>query len=328
MGVALEGPDPLLSQCDQAVIQTILDARAPSTRALYANRWKLFSQWCEVHGVAPVSCSVPAILSYLQSLLEKRLTPSTLKVYMAAISAKHSMVDGRTVGSHPLVTRFLKGARRQNPPRAVKQPSWDLTLVLDALRLAPFEPLEQSGLKWASAKLAFLLAMASAKRGGELHPSFLPKTLVSDPANQVIRLAAFDPSRLQGGAASASAQLLCPVRALRCYIRATAGFRRSDSLFVCYGGQRKGQALSKQRLSKWIVLVIEEAYRSRGLSLPVSVRGHSTRSVSTSWAALRGVPLSEICAAATWAAPCTFARYYSVNVAATNAVASAVLGDP
>ena len=50
-------------------------------------------------------------------------------------------------------------------------------------------------------------------------------------------------------------------------------------------------ALSKQRLSRWIVEVIEEACRSRGLPLPLNVRGHTTRNVSTSWAALRGVHL-------------------------------------
>ena len=347
--MAPEGPDPLLSQCDQAVIQTILDARAPSTQALYANRWKLFSQWCGVNREVPESCSVPVILRFLQSLMEKKLSASTLKVYVAAISAKHSKVDNQTVGSHTLVTRFLRGVRRRNPPQAVKHPSWDLTLVLEALRHPPYEPLGQSELKWASAKLAFLLAMASAKRVGELHalsvstacmrwnsdgtgvalwpnPSFLSKTWASGHSNQVLQLAAYDPSGPQGNAVSA--ELVCPVRALRHYIQATEEFRRSDSLFVCYGGHRKGHALSKQRLSKWVVMVIEEAYKSRGLPLPHGIRCHSTRSVSTSWAALRGVPLSEICAAAMWTAPCTFARFYNVNVAATSGVAAAVLGVP
>ena len=347
MGMAPEGPDPLLSACDQAVIQTVLDSRAPSTRALYANRWKIFSEWCRACGEVPESSPLPIILRFLQSLLDKGLSVSTLRVYVAAISARHVRVDNQTVGSHTLVTRFLKGALRRNPPRPVKVPSWDLPLVLDALRLPPFEPLEQAELKWSSAKMAFLLALVSAKRVSELHalsvseacmrwnsdgtgvslwpnPSFFPKRLAPAHSNQVIELAAYDPSGLQGEVAG-SEELICPVRALRHYIQATAGFRRSDSLFVCYGGHRRGQALSTQRLSRWIVETIVEAYRSKGLPLPLNIRGHSTRGVSTSWAALRGVPLSEICAAATWATPCTFARYYRVNVAAPHAVAVAVL---
>ena len=41
--------------------------------------------------------------------------------------------------------------------------------MLDALCLPPFEPLAQAELKWVSIKTAFLLAIASAKRVGELH---------------------------------------------------------------------------------------------------------------------------------------------------------------
>ncbi|GLD66036.1 uncharacterized protein AKAME5_001746600 [Lates japonicus] len=40
------GSKSLLSGCMDAVRQTILTARAPSTRLQYENRWKLFSHWC------------------------------------------------------------------------------------------------------------------------------------------------------------------------------------------------------------------------------------------------------------------------------------------
>lgn len=58
--------------------------------------------------------------------------------------------------------------------------------------------------------------------------------------------------------------------------------------------------------------------------MPLNVRGYSTRSISTFWAALLGVPPSEICVVATWATPCTFAHFYRVNVAAPHRVATAV----
>ena len=157
--------------------------------------------------------------------------------------------------------------------------------------------------------------------------SFFPKRLPSAHCNQVIELAAYGPSQPPDEEAS-SAELLCPVRALICYIQETAGFRQSDGLCVCYGSPRKGQALSRQRLSKWVVEVIEQAYKSSGLPLPLNIRGYSTRSVPTSWAALRGMPLSEICAAASWVSACTFAQFYRVNVAAYHAVAAAVFQEP
>ena len=109
--------------------------------------------------------------------------------------------------------------------------------------------------------------------------------------------------------------LLCPVRALRAYIRATKRIRRSEQLFLCHAGPNKGCALSKQRLSHWIVETINHAYSAGNRPIPSGIRCHSTRSVATSWAALRGVPLEDICAAASWATPSTFVRFYRVNVA-------------
>ncbi|KAK7878584.1 hypothetical protein WMY93_030420 [Mugilogobius chulae] len=344
LSVALEGPDSMLTTCDQAVVQTIMNARAASTRALYDNRWTLFVKWCMDHDVNPEHCSVPVLLDYLQTLLDKGLSVSTIKVYVAAISARHSFVDGRSVGSHSLVSRFLKGALRLRPPRLTRVPSWDLPLVLEGLCSSPFEPLNSAALKWVSIKTVFLLAISSAKRIGELHalsiadncirwnsdgsgvtlwpnPSFLPKRVSAFHINQPLSLAVFAPQAEPG---SSDASLLCPVRMLRKYIDITAGLRKIDALFVCYGGHRKGCAVSKQRLSHWVVDAIVQAYGSKCLQ-PPKVTCHSTRGVSTSWAALKGVPLNDICAAATWASSCTFARFYRVNVATPHPVAPVVL---
>ncbi len=63
------------------------------------------------------------VLSFLQERLEHRLSPSTLKVYVAAIAAHHDAVDGRSLGKHKLIVRFLKGARKLNPPRPPLVPS-------------------------------------------------------------------------------------------------------------------------------------------------------------------------------------------------------------
>lgn len=86
-----------------------------------------------------------------------------------------------------------------------------------------------------------------------------------------------------------------------------------------------GLPLSKQRLSHWLVKVISQAYKGKGLPVPMGTRAHSTRSVATSWAALKGVPVGEICAAASWSTPCTFAKFYRVDVTANTPVSTAVL---
>ena len=152
-----------------AVLATLQEARAPSTRALNAGRWERFSQWCATTGLSPVSCGTQGVLLFLQSLLEGGLSESTLRGYVAAISDRHIPIEGRSVGSQPLIGQFLKGARSIRPSRSPMVPSWDLQLVLRALSGSPFEPLSKLGLELLSFKTAFLLAMASAKRVSELH---------------------------------------------------------------------------------------------------------------------------------------------------------------
>ncbi|XP_067257258.1 receptor-type tyrosine-protein phosphatase eta-like [Chanodichthys erythropterus] len=88
------GESQVLSDLPQAVVDTITSARAPSTRSLYALKWNLFVEWCSSRPEDTRSCSVRSVLSFLQEGLEQRLSPSTLKVHVAAIAAQHHAVEG------------------------------------------------------------------------------------------------------------------------------------------------------------------------------------------------------------------------------------------
>ena len=347
LGMAIERDELLLSVLDPSICDTLRSARAPSTRLVYSNCWAAFSSWCSDRDLDPVSCPVQHVLQYLQCLLDAGRAASTLRVHTAAISFNHSHIDGRTVGAHYWVTQFLRGAKRLRPPRVRRAAAWDLPLVLQALSQAPFEPMAGASLSSLSMKTAFLLAVTTAKRVSELHAlsisdaclrwkasdsgvtlwpnvSFLPKVLPPSYSNQAIELAAFHPPPFTSEAEE-RAHLLCPVRALRLYIQATQGFRRSEQLFVCYGARNRGCALSKQRLSHWVVDTIRKAYEVAGKPAPSDIICHSTRGVATSWAAMRGVSLTDVCAAASWTAPCTFSRFYRLDVASGSSLASAIL---
>ncbi|KAI2647955.1 Transposon Ty3-G Gag-Pol polyprotein [Labeo rohita] len=256
-----------------SVVNTLLQARAPSTRRLYDLKWRIFVNWCSSRGEDPRRCGVESVLSFLQGGLDRHLSASTLKVHVAAISANHDLMGGRSVGKHDLIIRFLKGARRLNPPRPHLIPSWDLAVVLQGLQRDPFEPLQSVEVDALSLKAALLTALTSVKRE-------------DDP----------------------NLTLLCPVRALRIYLERTQPFRRSEQLFVCYGGQQKGKAVSKQRISHWLVDGIRMAYEARGLPCPLGIRAHSTRGVAASAALANGASLTDICRAAVapQAAPCVY----------------------
>ncbi|KAI2661198.1 ORF V: Enzymatic polyprotein [Labeo rohita] len=291
-----------LSGLPQAVIETITQSRAPSTRQAYALRWGLFVDWCASRGEDPQRCPIAVVLSFLQAKLERRLSPSTLKVRWS------------------MVVRFLRGARRVNPPRPHLVPSWDLSVALQGLRGPPFEPLVSVELKFLSLKTALLTALTSIKRrawssGRDSHvvlrprPGYVPKVPTTPFRDQVVNLQALPPEETDPALA-----LLCPVRALRIYVDRTRSFRRSEQLFVCFGGQQKGNAVSKERLAHWVVDAISLAYESQGEPCPLGVRAHSTRSVASSYALAHGASLADICRAAGWATPNTFTKFYNLRV--------------
>ncbi|KAL0150578.1 hypothetical protein M9458_054171 [Cirrhinus mrigala] len=135
-------PPPLVPGHDQedfrdlsrSVVNTLSQVRAPSTRPMYDLKWCIFVNWCSSRGKDPRRCGIESVLSFLQGRLDKHLSASTLKVRVAAISANHDLVEGRSVGKHDLVIRILRG---------ILIPSWDLTLVFQALQQDPFEPLHR-----------------------------------------------------------------------------------------------------------------------------------------------------------------------------------------
>ncbi len=140
---------------------------------------------------------------------------------------------------------------------------------------------------------------------------YITKVLSTPFRAQVITLSALPPSELGQGL-----YLLCPVRVLRIYIEHSAPFRQSEQLFVCFGSRTKGSPVKKQRLSRWIIDAIKLAYSSLGQLCPTAVRAHLTRGITSSWAWSSGVSIAEICAAAGWISPSTFARFYNLEVPA------------
>lgn len=316
------------------VVETILQSRAPSTRKLYALKWKLFTSWCQERQLDPVYCPIGSVLEFLQCRFSSGLTPSTLKVYVSTISAYHAHVDGTTVGKNPLVIRFLRGTQRLRPAMRTRVPAWDLAIVLEGLSTAPFEPLESVSDKFLTLKTVFLLAISSLKRVGDLQalsvsptclefapgmvkaflypkPGYIPKVLTNVP--RPIVLQAFCPPPFVTPDQE-KLNLLCPVRALDTYVHRAALWRKADQLFVCFGPHNRGRPASKHTVSKWIVEAISLAYEVSGQQCPLAVRAHSTRSMAASKALISGVSLKEICDAAGWSSPLTFVRYYDLDL--------------
>ncbi len=141
----------------------------------------------------------------------------------------------------------------------------------------------------------------------------MSKSLSTPFRTQTVSLSALSSESSPSRSADAQTSV-CPDRALRIYIDRSASFWQSDQLFVCYGGCTKGRAMSKQRLSHWIVDAIMAVYTSQGLECPLHIRAHSTRAIASSWAWSRGMSIQDICLAAGWSSQNTFARFYKLDV--------------
>ncbi len=335
VGMAHTGSRALMSSLPVKVQETIASARARATRKLYSFKWGVFESWCLARAIDPVNYPVGPVLEFLQEKLTTGAAATTLRVYVAAIAARREL-DEVPLGRHRMVSVFMRGVKRLRPVRPIAVPSWDLSVVLEGLVAAPFEPLESAPERIRTLKVTLLLALTSLKRVGDLQalsvsemcmdfapglvkmtlrprPGYVPKVLSTSFCSQVVTLHSFHPPPF-ASSEDERLHMLCPVRALKMYVDRSNIWRKSPQLLVCFGVGRCGLATSKQRISHWVRDAILLAYEVRGLPSPLSVRAHSTRSVASSQALFRGVPLEEICVAAGWSSPHTFVRFYNLDL--------------
>ena len=151
------------------VAERIAAPQRSSTRTIYKSKWALFEKWCRKNLVDFSTPSVKQIsdfFMYLYQDLNRR--PSTIDGYRTAI------VDTLGPMAHHIahnadLHRLLSSFHRDRPKSSRNLPKWNLSVVLNELTKAPFEPMKDTDLKHLTLKTAFLLALASGKRHSEIH---------------------------------------------------------------------------------------------------------------------------------------------------------------
>ncbi|XP_053897493.1 uncharacterized protein LOC128844114 [Malaclemys terrapin pileata] len=112
-----------------------------AARNVYLQKWSRIQIWCTSHQISPVSGTLPHVLEYTLTLKKSRLSLSSLRVHLAAITAFHQTVERYSVLSHPTTKRFVKRITNLFPQPRLTTPSWDLNLVLKGLTRPPFKPM-------------------------------------------------------------------------------------------------------------------------------------------------------------------------------------------
>ena len=304
-----------------------------SSSRLYQSRWKIFCGWCRGRSVAPVNASVPVVVDFLIHLRQdKGLSVSAVKGYCSALNSVLSL-KGRDLAASREITTLLRSFARSVNPVELRPPAWDVSLVLQSLTGAPYEPLRTCEERFLAQKTLFLLALASAKRIGELHAlsyrvshtrdwgevsfafvtGFVAKT--QDPSSLAPRFEGFTVPALTNARKNRNGRLLCPVRAVKVYLDRTAPHRpRCEQLFVTAGRSKK--EISKTTVSFWLRKTISRAYELSGTALPVPApRARETRGIAPSILFRKNFAVDQVLKAGMWRRHTTFTRHYLRDIA-------------
>ena len=307
------------------VAERIAAPQRSSTRTIYKSKWALFEKWCRENSVDFSTPSVKQIADffmYLYQDLNRR--PSTIDGYRTAI------VDTLGPMAHHIahnadLHRLLSSFHRDRPKSSRNLPKWNLSVVLNELTKAPFEPMKDTYLKHLTLKTAFLLALASGKRRSEIHawvankvsnlgqwekvalfPSsdFIAKNQLAREGSQSVSPVTIPALTTIVDRQFKEDRTLCPVRALRYYLDRTKDLRGSCSLlFISF---KKGHTsdIRPATLSSWLKQTILLCYKQsdqQTLDL-VQVKAHDIRAFAASKAFYGGVSVDQIMQACHWKA--------------------------
>ena len=229
--------------------------------------------------------------------------------------------------------RLLSSFHRDRPKSSRNLPKWNLSIVLNELTKASFEPMKDTDLKHLTLKTAFLLALASGKRHSEIHAWVASKVsnlgqwekvalFPSSDFKAKNQLAREDSQSVSPVTIPALTTIvdrqfkedrtLCLVRALRYYLDRTKDRRGSRSLlFISF---KKGHTsdIRPATLCSWLKQTILLCYKQvdqQALDL-VQVKAHDIWAFVASKAFYGGVSVDQIMQACHWKAHNTFTNFY------------------
>ena len=314
----------------EAVAKLASCGKRPSTYRVYDSRLAHYSRWCTTRSLDPNSAPVQQIAEFLSDLAKMTepghsLSYNTIVGYRTAIGAIHTgFSEGVTVSNHPVLQSVMKGIFNSKATTRQLKPVWDLPKVLGHLSQAPFEPMARASLRNLSVKTAFLIQLATGRRGGWIHacrmdPAYLRKesggfTFLSSLILYKNQSAHFTPEPVFIAALSDHSpddKLHCPIRALKWYLDKTKTIRGQEKALFISSKEPHSKA-AKLTIAGWVKEAIAGTYRDLPLEerLAMNIRAHDTRGVAASWARAAGVSIPEIMNAAAWSTPVTFAKFY------------------
>ena len=136
------------------------------TNSNYGSSFSRWSSWCQQRGRDPLSGPIEDVVNFLAGLYSEGYQYQSLSAYRSAISSTHENVDCVSVGSHPAVTRLLKGVFHSRPPQPRYASFWNVGVVIQYVKNLGFN--ENLSLKQLTMKTVMLLALTRPSRSVDL----------------------------------------------------------------------------------------------------------------------------------------------------------------
>jgi len=279
---------------------------------VYLNKWCNFCRCATGQPADPLQPTLKMGLDFLTSLYNSGVGYSGVNTARSALSVLLTFTDiSCHFGTHPAVTRLLRGVFNQRPSLPRYQDTWDPDVVLNFIRLN-WADNNSLALRELTLKTVALLALASAQRVQTLHLLKASNIVFNDDQQCTIHVdELLKQSRPGHHLAPITLKIfeercLCIVTTLRCYCERTATLRNDDFLFI--GCTRPHKRVSAASISRWLKRVLSAA----GVA-PI-FKPHSIRGAVASKDKRSGVPLRTILTKAGWASENTFKRFYDRNI--------------
>ena len=223
---------------------------------------------------------------------DKGLSISAVKGYSSALNSVLAL-KGRDLASSREIAMLLCSFSRSVDPVELRPPAWDVCLVLQSLtglhmslygRAMSILWHRKRSSCWPLPRLSVLVSstlcctVSHSRNLGEVSFSFVPGFVAKtqDPSSLAPRFEGFSVPALPNVRNNRNGRLLCPVRAVRCYLDRTAAHRpRCERFFVTAGRSKK--EISKTTVSFWLrktYRVLTSSLVRHNLCLPLELVRH------------------------------------------------------
>lgn len=287
----------------------MLSSLATSTFKQYSSALEVWHHFCQEFKKNEFDPSIQDVLHFLSETKIRGASYSTLNTHRSALS----LISRSKIGEHQLISRFMKGAFRENPTKPKYCATWDVSAVLENLKGQ--HPLADLSLQALAEKLTMLLLLSTGHRLQTIS-SISIQNLKETPEGFWTNIDKMLKTTRPGSASPLlfiprfeNIPELCVCSTLKEYLRRTQDLRGEYSqLFITT--TRPHRQASKDTISRWAKNVL----KSSGIDTSIFTT-HSTRHASTSMALTRGVDLDTIRKTAGWSKNSqVFQRFYNIPI--------------